>query len=86
MKRWARAVLAVLFLATATLHVLAHHGAVDSDCGVCSVQQASLPGAPAPVVAASSVLAVELIQPAAPQSSSARPVAAPARAPPAVLA
>ena len=86
MKRWASIILAVLFLSTATLHVLAHRGAVDSDCGVCSVQQASLPAAPAPVVAASPVLVAELVQPAAPQPRSARPVAAAARAPPAALA
>lgn len=86
MKRWASILLAVLFLSTATLHVLAHRGAADSDCGVCSVQQASLPSAPAPVVASSPVLEVELVTPAALQPASLRPVVAAARAPPAVLA
>ena len=86
MKRWASALLAVLFLFTATLHIFAHHGAADSDCGVCSVQQASLPSAPPPVVAAVPVPIVALVEAAAPRLISARPVAAAARAPPVVLA
>jgi hypothetical protein len=82
MKRWACAVLAVLFLSTATLHVFAHHGAADSDCGVCSVQQASLPSAPAPIIAAGPALVADLVQPDMLLPRSARPVAAAARAPP----
>jgi hypothetical protein len=86
MKRWAAGLVAVLFLAAATLHVFAHHGAADSDCGVCSVQQASLPSAPAPVVAAAPLPEADLAQPAVLRPRSARPAAAAARAPPVLTA
>jgi hypothetical protein len=85
-KRWAAALVAVLFLSTATLHVLAHHGETDDDCAVCQVQAASLPAAPAPAVVC--VRTIELLAPPAPVARfrAARPAAAPARAPPAVPA
>ena len=86
MKRWIAALLAVLFLSTATLHALSHHGLADADCGVCHVQQASLPAAPAPAVAAAPVLRSDLAQAPAPRPRATRPVAAAARAPPASLA
>ena len=86
MKRWIAAFVAFLFLSTATLHVFAHHGANDSNCGVCHVQQASLAAAPAPAVAVAQALETEVVQPAAPHPRSERPLAAAARAPPAVFA
>ncbi|HXT01254.1 MAG TPA: hypothetical protein VN915_11300 [Elusimicrobiota bacterium] len=86
MKRWIAAFVAVLFLATATLHVLAHHGGADADCGVCHVQQASLAAAPAPVVAAGPMLEAALSEAAVPQGASRAVARAAARAPPALSA
>ena len=85
MKRWVAAAVAVLVLSTATLHVLAHHAA-DNDCGVCHVQQASLPSAPSPAVAVARVPEAVLADVSAPSSRSARPSASAARAPPAFRA
>lgn len=82
MRRWVAAAVAVLFLCTATLHVLAHHGGADGGCGVCQVQQTSLPSAPAPAVVAVPVPAVTLAEVLVPFLSSERPAAAAARAPP----
>jgi hypothetical protein len=81
MRRWVAAVVAVLFLSTATLHVFAHHSA-DADCGVCHVQQASLPSTAAPSVVAAPVPEVLLAEPPAPRALTARLAAAAARAPP----
>ena len=86
MKRWVTAFVAILFLATATLHVLAHHGVADADCGVCHVQQASLAAAPAPVVAAAPILEAVVADEAVPQAASSVVASTPARAPPFVLA
>ena len=82
MRRWVAAVVAVLFLSTATLHIFAHHSGADVDCGVCLVQQASLPSTAAPTVAAVPVPEFTLAQAAAPRALSARPAVAVARAPP----
>jgi hypothetical protein len=85
-KRWVAAAVAVLFLSTATLHVFAHHGDADAGCTVCQVQQTSLPSAPAPAIAAVPVPVVALAEVPAPSFVSTRPVAAAARAPPALPA
>jgi hypothetical protein len=82
MRRWIAAFVAVLFLATATLHVFAHHGAADADCGVCQVQQASLAAVPAPAVAPAPVHVGFVSDDAAPQAASAVLATAAARAPP----
>jgi hypothetical protein len=86
LKRWLGVLVAVLFLSTATLHVLAHHGETDGDCSVCQVQASSLPAAAAPCV-----VVVQTLQ-SAPQPKPAATVVAariavlPARAPPALSA
>ena len=82
MRRWVAAVVAVLFLATATLHIFAHRSGADVDCGVCLVQQASLPSMAGPAVAAVAVPEITLAEAPAPRALSARPAAAVARAPP----
>jgi hypothetical protein len=86
LKRWLGALVAVLFLSTATLHVLAHHGEADGDCAVCQVQVSSLPAVAAPCVVV--VQTFEFVAPAAsvPLVLAARVVAVPARAPPALSA
>ena len=86
MKRWVAALVAVLFLSTATLHVFAHHGDADGGCVVCQVQQTSLPSAAAPTVVSVPVPVVALVEAAVPRLFSARPAASAARAPPALLA
>jgi hypothetical protein len=85
-KRWVAALVAVLFLSTATLHVFAHHGESDGDCAVCQVQASSLPSVPAPCLVV--VRTFELVAPPAPapRAAAARVVVAPARAPPALPA
>jgi hypothetical protein len=85
-KRWVAAVVAVLFLSTATLHVFAHHGAADTDCGVCHLQQASLPSAPAPAIVSAPLPFVAVAELASPQEASAPRATAAARAPPALPA
>jgi hypothetical protein len=85
-KRCAAALVAVLFLATATLHVLAHHGESDGDCAVCQVQASSLPAAPAPRIVVVSTLEILPPPAPAPQADAVRVVLAPARAPPALHA
>ena len=86
MKRWVAALVAALFLSTATLHVFAHVGDVDAACAVCHVQQAGVVAAPAPAVAASPVLESELPVFAASRAVPARAAAVSARAPPSLPA
>jgi len=81
-KRWVAALVAVLFLATATLHVFAHHGVSDDACAVCQVQASSLPGAAAPCLVAVRTLETPPPPPFVPRAREAHAVAAPARAPP----
>jgi hypothetical protein len=85
-KRWVAAVVAVLFLSTATLHVFAHVGDADGACAVCHVQQAGVVLSPVPVVAAAPTLETALPEPAAPRAAAARAVAGSARAPPSLPA
>ncbi len=86
MKRWIAAFVAVLFLATATLHVFAHVGEADGDCSVCQVHASTLPALPAPRVVV--VTIVEFTAPSKPVRLSLPScvVSVPARAPPALLA
>lgn len=86
MKRWAAALVAVLFLSTATLHILSHADLTESSCAVCHMQEASLPGGPSPRVVFTPASPVRLAQAAAPRAASARPVPGTARAPPATRA
>jgi hypothetical protein len=86
MRRWVAAAVAVLFLATATLHVLAHHGDADAGCAACQVQGSSLPCAPAPAIAAVPIPCVTLSESAAPRLVWERPAASAARAPPVLSA
>ena len=86
MKRWAAAVVAVLFLSTATLHVLVHADLDDGACAVCHAQTASHAAAPAPAVVSAPVPSVLLAQAAVPRAVAARPVPGVARAPPALPA
>jgi hypothetical protein len=83
-KRWVAALVAVLFLATATLHVFAHRGDVDDACAVCQVQASSLPAAAAPCVVVVQTLEFLSPPPSLPRALAARVVSAPARAPPAI--
>jgi hypothetical protein len=82
-KRWAAALVAVLFLATSHLHVFAHHGESDDGCAACQAQIASLPAVPAPCVVV--VRTIQVVPPPTfvPEAPAARVAAAPARAPPA---
>ena len=82
MKRWVAALVAVLFLSTATLHVFAHHDAADAGCVVCHVQRTSLPGAAAPSVVAAPAPGAPVAPASAPRLLPSRPSAAAARAPP----
>jgi hypothetical protein len=85
-KRWVAALVAVLFLSTATLHLFTHHGESDDGCSVCQVQASSLTSAPAPCVVV--VRTIESVPaPKVVSGRIARRVATtPARAPPALLA
>ena len=83
MKRWVAAVVAVLFLSTATLHVFAHGGDADAACATCHVQQAGAISAPAPRVVSVPVPAVELPEVRAPRTVSIFTAPRSARAPPA---
>ncbi|MFI5348612.1 MAG: hypothetical protein ACHQ2Z_03640 [Elusimicrobiota bacterium] len=86
MKRWVAALVAFLFLATATLHVLAHRGESDSACVTCQAQTASMTAVTPP-----SLVVVRTFEIVSPRTSVARVLservaAAPARAPPALPA
>jgi hypothetical protein len=83
MRRWLAAVLAAVFISTATLHVFCHLGETSAPCGVCDVQQAGAVAAPVPAVVPSAVVVVVLPDAVAPQTSGAAVVRAAARAPPA---
>lgn len=83
LKRWLGALVAVLFLSTATLHAFAHVGAADHDgCAVCSVQQAGAIAAVAPAVVSAPVVSIPVAIASAPSVRAATLAAAPARAPP----
>lgn len=86
MKRWVAAVVAVLFLTTATLHILSHSDLTERSCVVCHMQEASLPAAPAPAVVAVEAPSVEIAEAPLPRAAAVRPVPGTARAPPAVPA
>ena len=86
MRRWVAAVVAVLFLSTATLHVFAHVGDTDTACAVCHVQQAGGVQAAAPRVVVSPLVEMELPSFAACRAVPTRPSAVPARAPPSLPA
>ena len=82
-KRWVAALVAVLFLSTATLHVFAHHGESDDACAVCQVQVSSLPAVASPCVVV--VRTLEFVSPRTPipRALAACVSATSARAPPA---
>lgn len=82
MKRLAAAILAILFLSTATLHIYAHVGDADTGCSVCHVQQAGVAAAAVPAVVSTPVLETELPAFAAARAIPARSAAVSARAPP----
>jgi hypothetical protein len=86
MKRWVAAILSVLFLSTATLHVFAHVGNTDAGCGVCHVQQAGVVVAPAPSVVVVAAPGEVLAPLPVPRRVAAAVAAGSARAPPAVPA
>jgi hypothetical protein len=82
--RWIGALVAVLFLSTATLHVFAHVGAdPDAGCVLCLVQHAGAVSAPVPRIVSASVPSAVLAELPGPRVPSRRPVGAGARAPPA---
>lgn len=85
LKRWLGALVAVLFLSTAALHVFTHVGDAefDASCAVCHVQQTGGVAAAAPAVAPAPVLAVAIAELPAPAVRAASAAAAAARAPPA---
>lgn len=84
LKRWIGALVAALFLSTATLHAFAHVGAdADAGCAVCVVQHAGAVAVPAPCVVSASAPSVALAELPALRVSSCRGVRADARAPPA---
>jgi hypothetical protein len=85
-KRWVAALVAVIFLSTATLHVFAHHDDADGGCTVCQVQASSMTAVSAPHVV--SVRTIEFAPaPALVSLLAAESVVdAPARAPPALPA
>ncbi|MFI5345948.1 MAG: hypothetical protein ACHQ51_06195 [Elusimicrobiota bacterium] len=82
MRRWVAAVVAVLFLSTATLHVFAHVGDSDGGCATCHVQQAGGVQAAAPKVAVASTIEIALPSFVVSRTVPARTSAVPARAPP----
>jgi hypothetical protein len=86
LRRSIAAVVAAALLSVSTLHVFAHANGPDQGCSVCQVQEASLPGLPAPRVVPRAVSVVAVVLPAAPAARSVRPAAATARAPPALPA
>ncbi|MDE2143019.1 MAG: hypothetical protein KGL74_06200 [Elusimicrobia bacterium] len=86
MKRFVAAVVAFLFLSTATLHVFAHVGEVHGDCAVCQVQQAGVVVAAAPCVAAAALVAIEVPPLPALRALPARTFAVPSRGPPSASA
>ncbi|MBI3563858.1 MAG: hypothetical protein HY079_01520 [Elusimicrobia bacterium] len=78
----AAAVAAVLF-STATLHILSHSDLTEASCVVCHMQEASLPGAPAPAVVAVEAPSCALAQAADAPAATVAVRASSARAPPA---
>jgi hypothetical protein len=82
MRRWIAAVVAALFLTTATLHVFAHVGDTDSACAVCHVQQAGGVQAAAPRIVVSPLVEIELPSFAASRAVAVPVAAVPARGPP----
>jgi len=85
-KRGLSAVLAVLLLSTAVLHIFAHSDLAESSCEVCHVQQSRVPAAAAPRIVVAEAAGVLLAAEAVPRAIEARASAAAARAPPAFLA
>ena len=86
MKRWVAALVTVLFLSTATLHVLAHRGDSDGACAVCQMQATSAPAAAAPRVVVVRTLERVPLPSSSPLAVAARVADAPARAPPSLAA
>lgn len=86
MRRWVAAVVAVLFLSTATLHPIAHVGDSDGTCSVCRVQQNGVFVAPAPAVVVVAIPETEVAEALPPAVSAAALLRAAARAPPSVPA
>ncbi len=86
MKRWVAAIVAVLFLSTATMHVFSHVGEDAGICATCHVQQAGAISAPAPRVVSVPVPAIALPEVQAPRAVSIFTAPRSARAPPAVPA
>ena len=82
MIRWFAALIAALFLSTATLHAFAHVGDSDAACAVCHVQQAGGVQAAAPRVVASPLVEIELPTFAASRAVAVPVAAVPARGPP----
>ena len=86
MKRWVAALVTVLFLATATLHVFAHHSEADDSCKVCQVQASTAPAAASPHVVVVQTIEFVAARLAVPPALAVRVVVTPARAPPALPA
>ena len=85
LKSWLGALLALVVLSTATLHILSHADLTESSCVVCHMQEASVPAAPAPAVVAVEAPSTAVDAAPAPEASQSAVVAASARAPPSVL-
>jgi hypothetical protein len=86
MKRWLTALVAVLVLSTATLHVLEHLGVTDTECAVCAVTQAGSAGMATPSVVIVPVPSIDLPSFVCAFAHVVRGAACAARAPPALPA
>ena len=86
LKRWMSALVAVVFLATAAIHEVAHSALNEAACAVCQISLAALPAAPSPSVAVSPIPEVAVVEAAAFYFVSHRVAVGEARAPPAILA
>ena len=80
------AFVAAVFLATASFHIFAHTDTAESSCVVCHVQQASLPAASAPAVAAAFIQSVAVENAYTPTATARVHFTGAARAPPAFAA
>ncbi|OGR90198.1 MAG: hypothetical protein A2V88_11160 [Elusimicrobia bacterium RBG_16_66_12] len=85
MKRWAAAIVAVLFLSTATLHILSHPDLSERACSACHASSSRVAAA-APRIVVMPAAGVLLVATVAPRLSAFSAAAAGARAPPALPA
>jgi len=77
------AFVAVLFLSTATLHVMAHSGLFERSCAVCHVSQSRVVAAASPRIVVTAAVGSLLAETTAPRAVTARGSSDAARAPPA---